>query len=84
MKGQKIDAPVIKQLGVNLLPDPIIDEQTDETYYGYAPLGTGESEEGWLIKRVKKTGTVTKTEYANGSMAFDCAWSERANYSYRR
>ena len=45
MNGQKIDAPVIKNLGVNLLPDPIIDEQNDCTYYGYAPLSTGESEE---------------------------------------
>ena len=84
MNGQKIDAPVIKNLGVNLLPDPIIDEQNDCTYYGYAPLSTGESEKRWLIKRVKKTGTVTMTEYANGSMAFDCAWSERANYIYKR
>ena len=84
MNGQKFDAPAVRNFGVNLIPDPIIDEQDDCTYYGYAPMNTGESEERWLIKRVKKTGTVTKTEYAQGILDFVSAWSQRTSYNYAR
>lgn len=84
MNGQKLDAPAVRNFGINLMPDPIVDQQNDATYYGYAPLGTGESEKRWLIKRVKTTGTVTITEYANGSLSFENAWSDRANLHYSR
>ncbi len=84
MNGKKIDAPAVRNFGVNLMPDPLIDEQQSATYYGYAPLGTGESEKGWLIKKVTKSGTVTKTEYANGVLDFVSAWSERTSLPYSR
>lgn len=84
MKEQGIAAPAVQTLGVNVLPEPFIDEQSDATYYGWAVMGTNEDEPGWRIMRVKKTGTVTKSEYANGSMAFNFAWSERLSYVYSR
>lgn len=66
-------------------PAPLIDEvSANEIYYGYANLNVAENEKGWLIVRVKKTGTVTKTEYPNASMVGDQAWSERATLTYAR
>ena len=84
MNGKKLDAPAVRNFGVDLMPDPLIDEQDDATYYGYAPLGTGEDEKGWLIKKVTKDGTVTKTEYADGVLDFVSAWSDRENLVYSR
>lgn len=83
MKENKKTAPVVQTLN-EYLPQPFVDEAGDVTYYGWAPLGTAEDDKGWRIMREKKDGTVTKREYANGSMDFAFAWSERANYNYTR
>lgn len=87
MKDSKINAPVVQTLS-EYMPAPLVDETTesgdDVKYYGYAPLGTEESEEGWRIAKVVTEGTVTKTLYAQGSMDYRFAWSERANYTYSR
>lgn len=83
MKDFKTEAPVVKTFE-EYLPQPYIDEAASETYYGWAPLGVGEEEEGWRIMREKKVGTETKREYAEGSMEFKFVWSERANYRYSR
>lgn len=85
MKSKVETAPVVKMFGVNELPEPFIDESTaSDTYYGWAPIGTDESEEGWRIMKKTKTGNVTKCLYANGSMNFEFAWSKRTSYSYSR
>ena len=85
MKTSKTTAPVVKLLGVNELPEPFVDESdASTTYYGYAPLGTDEDEEGWMIVKKVKTGNITKTLYAQGSMDFAFSWSNRASYVYSR
>lgn len=84
MTNYDVKAPVVQTLGVDALPAPFVDEQDDATYYGWAPMGVNEDEEKWRIMRVKKTSTVTKSEYANGSMNFCFAWSNRLSYTYSR
>lgn len=85
MKSKVETAPLVKGFGLNELPEPFVDEASASvTYYGYAPLGTAEDEEGWVIVKKEKTGNVTKALYANGSMKFECAWSKRTSYNYSR
>lgn len=83
MEANKVTAPVVRTMS-EYLPEPFVDETTDAIYYGWAPLGVGETDNGWRIMKETKNGTVTKREYANGSMDFAFAWSERANYDYSR
>lgn len=84
MKTLKTSAPVMRTFH-EYLPEPFIDEASEDVkYVGYAPIGTEEDEEGWRIIRVSKVGTVTKSEYAQGSMGFESAWSKRTNYKYSR
>ena len=85
MEVTKKTAPVVQLLGTNWMPEPFVDESTqDTTYYGWAPLGVGESENGWRIMRKKKEDGVTKCEYPNGSMDFVFNWTDRSNYDYGR
>ena len=71
-------------------PAPIIDEaSTTVTYIGYAPIGTATSAASWLIARVTKASAtspngVVITEYADGNMAYDNIWNNRAALSYSR
>ena len=83
MKEVKKGAPIVRTFH-EYLPEPFMDEAGDVTYYGWAPMGTDEDENGWRIMRESKEGTVTKREYAQGTMDFTSAWSERANYTYSR
>ena len=84
MNSKKTDAPVVRTFS-EYLPEPYIDEVSDsEKYYGWAPMGTSEDEDGWRIMRETKDGTVTKREYAQGTMDFVSAWSKRTSYVYSR
>ena len=47
-------------------------------------MGTSEDAEGWRIMKETKDGTVTKREYAQGTMDFISAWSKRTTYNYSR
>lgn len=51
-------------------------------YYGYAELGTANSDALWRIKKVVTTGTVTEVTYADGNKLFDNVWDDRATLSY--
>jgi hypothetical protein len=53
-------------------------------YLGYADPGVADNEEGWLIvKWTYDVNTYAETKkFADGSKAFNKAWSERANYDY--
>ena len=74
MNSKKTDAPVVRTFS-EYLPEPYIDEVSDSVkYYGWAPMGTSEDEDGWRIMRETKEGTVTKREYAQGTMDFVSAW----------
>lgn len=81
---QKTTAPIFQLLSESM-PKPIIDKVSDSLIYeGHAPLGTHEEAEGWMIARITISGTVTKTEYAQGTMDFVSAWSAREDYQYSR
>jgi hypothetical protein len=89
MEISKKTAPVIQLLGTNYLPDPYVDESqlTDGEgviYYGWAPLGVDEGDNGWRLMRKTINSGVTKCEYPNGSMGFEFNWKDRANYEYGR
>lgn len=86
MENNKIPAaPAVQTLGVNIIPEPFIDEADENTtYYGYAPMGTDENAEGWMIVKKVKSGTVTKALYAQGKMDYVSAWSNRTSYNYSR
>jgi hypothetical protein len=84
MNSKKTDAPVVRTFS-EYLPEPYIDEVSDSVkYYGWAPMGTSEDEDGWRIMRETKDGTVTKREYAQGTMDFVSSWSKRTSYVYSR
>lgn len=85
MEGFKTAAPVVQGLGVDYLPAPFEDKSNEGViYYGWAPLGVAENEKGWRIMRETTHSGTIKREYAQGSMEFKFAWSERANYTYSR
>lgn len=84
MNSKKTDAPVVRTFS-EYLPEPYIDEVSDSVKYcGWAPMGTSEDEDGWRIMRETKEGTVTKREYAQGTMDFVSAWGKRTSYVYSR
>ena len=71
MNSKKTDAPVVRTFS-EYLPEPYIDEVSDSVkYYGWAPMGTSEDEDGWRIMRETKDCTVTKRENAQGTIYFD-------------
>ena len=85
MEVTKKTAPVVQLLGTNWMPEPFIDESTENvTYYGWAPLGVQEGDAGWRIMRKKKENGITKCEYPNGSMDFCFNWDHRDSYEYGR
>lgn len=84
MEVNKKDAPIVRTFS-EYLPEPFVDEvSATEKYYGWSPMGTSEDAEGWRIMKETKDGNVTKREYAQGTMDFISAWSERATYNYSR
>jgi len=52
------------------------------TYIGEADIGALDSSSKWLIKRMQKTGTVTKIEWADGNSREDNIWDNRASLTY--
>ena len=58
----------------------------DDTILGYADLGSAEGDTVWRLKRVTKTGLVTKILYpvvsGKPSKSFDFSWTGRAGYTY--
>lgn len=84
MNEVKTNAPIVRTFS-EYLPEPFVDEvSADVKYYGWAPMGTPEDAEGWRIMKEEKDGTVIKRTYAQGTMDFTSAWSERTTYNYSR
>lgn len=51
-------------------------------YIGYALPGTSKSSPKWLIKKLTYSGSlVTDIQFANGVIAFDQIWDNRASIS---
>jgi len=52
-------------------------------YVGYAIPGTNKAAPKWLIKKLTYSGSlVTDIQFANGVIAFDSVWNDRASISY--
>jgi len=62
----------------------IMDESSATlTYIGYAANGSPEETEAkWAIKRVQKTGNITRIMWADGLITQTYKWSERASLTY--
>lgn len=60
-----------------------LDQVSDTLFYvGKALIGKVDSDANWLIVRYTTTGSILKSEYANGSEAFDQVWNDRATLTY--
>ena len=62
----------------------IIDELSDNfQYVGYAQNGNpGEDEAKWAIKRIEKSGNVTRIMWADGLQEKTFVWDDRAGLDY--
>lgn len=60
-----------------------LDEVSDTLFYvGKALIGSIDSNSTWQIVRYTTTGSILKSEYSNGSEAFDQVWNNRATLTY--
>jgi hypothetical protein len=60
-----------------------LDQVSDTLFYvGKALIGKVDADANWLIVRYTQTGSILKSEYANGSEAFDQVWNDRATLTY--
>lgn len=54
------------------------------SYVGYcSPTCKGAHDAAWLIKRIKKEGTVQTISYANGSRLYNQIWDDRYGLTYK-
>ncbi len=62
----------------------IIDEVSDNlTYVGYpSRANPGEDEAKWSIKRIEKTGVITRITWAEGLIDKKFIWNDRGSYTY--
>jgi hypothetical protein len=59
------------------------DAEGNMEYIGTAQIGTSESEEGWQIKKLVRTGgSLTAIRWADGTDEFTKVWDDRETYSY--
>jgi hypothetical protein len=60
-----------------------LDQVSDTLFYvGKALIGKVDTDANWLIIRYTQTGVILKSEYANGSEAFNQVWNNRATLTY--
>jgi hypothetical protein len=60
-----------------------LDQVSDNLFYvGKALIGKVDSDANWLIVKYTTTGVILKSEYANGSEAFNQVWNNRTTLTY--
>jgi hypothetical protein len=60
-----------------------LDQVSDTLFYvGKALIGSIDSDTTWQIVRYTQTGTILKSEYANGSEEFNRVWDDRTTLTY--
>jgi hypothetical protein len=60
-----------------------LDQVSDTLFYvGKALIGKVDTDANWLIVKYTQTGSILKSEYANGSEAFNQVWNDRATLTY--
>lgn len=70
---------VVSQGNFTVMVDEV---DANTTYIGMAQIGTATDAAGWQIKRISVSGTVTATQWADGTDEFTKVWDNRALYSY--
>jgi hypothetical protein len=55
---------------------------TNIIYIGKAVVGSLDASSTWQIKKVERTGELTKITWAAGSYSFDKVWDNRLTYTY--
>jgi hypothetical protein len=55
---------------------------TTVTYIGIAPIGVGDTNASWSIRRITTSGAVQSIQWADGNDKFDNVWSNRAALTY--
>lgn len=60
-----------------------LDQVSDTLFYvGKALIGTIDSQPLWQIVRYTQTGSILKSEYANGAENFNNTWDDRTTLTY--
>jgi hypothetical protein len=60
-----------------------LDQVSDNLFYvGKALIGSVDSDSTWQIVKYTQTGTILKSEYANGSEEFNRVWNDRTTLTY--
>jgi hypothetical protein len=60
-----------------------LDQVSDTLFYvGKALIGKVDADANWLIIRYTQTGSILKSEYANGVETFNQVWNNRATLTY--
>jgi hypothetical protein len=80
--GFWIDATAGGDMSATTYTTILMDEIDSYTYIGEATPGTETSESKWRIYRLDETGgggVELKKQWANGSVAFDQVWDNRAD-----
>ncbi len=71
------------QTGVRSLEIVRIDQaDATTTYFGWAAAGQAENDSVWKIKRLSISGNVTSINFADGDVAYDNIWDNRAALTY--
>ncbi len=75
----RISRSVFEEPGLDL---PLDEASTTTTYVCHADPGTETSAARWRIKRLLKTGNVTRGVHADGNAKFDNIADDRASLTY--
>jgi hypothetical protein len=60
-----------------------LDQVSDTLFYvGKALIGSLDSQDLWQIVRYTQTGSILKSEYANGDETFNQVWNNRTTLTY--
>jgi hypothetical protein len=60
-----------------------LDQVSDTLFYvGKALIGSVDSDSLWQIVRYTQTGSILKSEYANGGEGFNEVWNDRTTLTY--
>lgn len=59
-----------------------IDQSGDDTYIGFAKLGSVTNAAVWQLLKISDAGAVTTIAYADGNDNYDNVWDDRASKSY--
>lgn len=82
--GAGTEVSLLKAMVAQYTTEYDYDVSNNATYYGIAPTGSSTSANVWQIRQLtySVTGNLLSMLYANGSRAFNSAWTSRGGLSY--